>query len=130
MKFEIITLIDITETRAKFDKSNSAWHQQQNFITVLSTIGIRSNPVIETTSTYTIEAVKGQGFGTVFKGEQKIWRLEFEFESEAAHSIEFLIEDFDIVPIIAGLNETVKLKNSVFETKSSAYRNTMFKYYD
>ncbi len=97
---------------------------------MLSTIGIRSNPIIDRSSTFSVEAVKGQGFGTVFKGEQKIWKLEFEFESEAAHSIEFLIEDFDIVPIIAGLTETVKLKNSVFETKSRSYCNTIFKYYD
>lgn len=130
MKFEITTLIDITETRAKFDKKDSAWHQQQNFITVLSTIGIRSNPIVNKTSVCVFEPIKGQGFGTVFKGEHNVWRLEFEFESEAAHSVEFLIEDFDIVPVISGLTETAKLKNSVFETKSRSYRNTVFKCYD
>ena len=130
MKFEIITLIDITETRAKFDKSNPAWHQQQNFITVLSTIGIRSNPIVEKSPICTVEPVKGNGFGTVFKEEQKIWRLQFEFESEEAHSVDFLIEDFDLVPVISGLDETVKPKNSVFETKSRSYRNTIFKCYD
>lgn len=130
MKFEIITLIDITETRAKFDKSDPAWHQQQNFITVLSTIGIRANPIVEKKPVCSFEAVKGQGFGTVFKGEHNIWRLEFEFEGESAHSLEFLIDDFDIVPVIAGLEETAKLKNNVFETKSRSYRNTVFKCYD
>ena len=130
MKFEIITLIDITETRAKFDKSNPAWHQQQNFITVLSTIGIRSNPIVKKSPVCTVESVKGNGFGTVFKEEQKIWRLQFEFEREEAHSVDFLIEDFDLVPVISRLDETVKLKNSVFETKNRSYRNTVFKCYD
>lgn len=130
MKFKIITLVDITETRAKFDKSNPAWHQQQNFITVLSTIGIRANPIVTKSSVCETIPVKGNGFGSSINGEHKVWSLEFDFESESAHAIELLIEDFDIVPVITGLTETANLKNGVFETKSKSYRNTVFKCYD
>lgn len=130
MKFEIITLIDITETRAKFDKSDSAWHQQQNFITVLSTIGIRANPIVSKTPVCTLEPVKGNGFGSSFNGEQKIWRLQFEFESEGAHSIDLLKEDFNLVPVIVHLDETVNIKEPVFDTTSKGRRNTVFKCYD
>ena len=130
MKFEITTLIDITETRAKFNKSDPAWHQQQNFITTLSTIGIRANPVVEKSPICTLEPVKGNGFGSSFNGEQKIWRLQFDFESEGAHSIEMLKQDFDMVPIIKGLDETVNLKEPVFDTLSKGRKNTVFKCYD
>lgn len=130
MKFELITLIDITETRAKFNKLDPSWHQQQNFITALSTIGIRANPIVEKSPTFTIEPVKGNGFGSSFNGEQKIWRLEFEFESDGAHSLDLLRDDFNLVTVITGLEETVSIKEPVFDTVSKGRRNTVFKCYD
>lgn len=130
MKFEIITLVDITETRAKFDKNDFKWHQQQNFITVLSTIGLRVNPVIRTAPSISTEPVATLGLGSKYKGSQKVWRLRVEIEQEDAHSIDKLQSDFNLVPVISSLDETVKFQDPVFETINAATKNIVFKCYD
>ena len=131
MKFELETLVDITETRAKFDKNDPDWHRQQNFITIVSTLGLRVNPVVEKTSIVTEESsLSGKGFGSRYKGQNKVWRLEFEIDQEDAHSIEMMIKDFHLVPIISNLSETVNLKSSVFDTSSKTDRNITFNHVD
>mgnify|MGYP001085283580 CR=1 FL=1 len=131
MKFELETLVDITETRAKFDKNNPDWHRQQNFITIVSTLGLRVNPVVEKTSIMTEESsLSGKGFGTRYKGQHKVWRLEFEIDQEDAHSVNMMIDDFHLVPIISNLSETANFKDSVFDTSSKTDRNIVFKHID
>lgn len=129
MKFELITLVDITETRARFNKNNKDWQQQQNYITALQTLGLRVNPEIDKLSIDTIE-IKDAGFGTKYKGKCKVWKLKFHIEYEDAVNIEMLESDFDYVPIITDLDETVDIKNKMFQTKDSDYKNILFKYVD
>jgi hypothetical protein len=131
MKFELETLIDITETRAKFDKNNPDWHRQQNFITIISTLGLRVNPVVEKSPVIEeVASLSGKGFGSRYKGNNCIWKLEFIIDQEDAHSVEMMINDFNLVPVITNLSETVNLKSSVFDTMSKTDKNIIFKHID
>lgn len=128
MKFELNTLVDITETNARFNKSDSAWRQQQNFMTVVQTIGLRSNVIIDSV-TYEEKAVKGLGFGSRFKGTHNCWTVCFTIEYGET-TIDFLETDFNNVPIINNLDETIKLDKAVFKTKDSKETNIVFKCVD
>jgi len=130
MKYIVHTLIDITETRARFDKSNPEWHQQQNFITLLQTLGLRTNPVIEKQPTLQKQLIKELGLGSSYRGEQNVWTLEFSMEESSAVTIDNLIKDFDLVTIIPGLDETIKLSDPVFMTTSKTRCNLVFKCID
>jgi hypothetical protein len=124
MKFKMKTLVDITETNARFNKADPAWRQQQNYITVLQTIGLRANLNVISVSSQE-EDLKGQGFGSSYKGNKKVWTLEFDIDYGST-SVEFLENDFNNVPVIAGLDETIDLKTSAFRTKDSKIRNIIF----
>ena len=130
MRFQIRTLVDITETNARFDKNNPAWHQQQNFITVIQTLGLRCNLSYEKPVWSETMSLKEQGFGSSFRGEQTVWFFEFTPDFEGIMDEQTVIKDLDLIPIITGLDETVKLKKPVFETQDSKSRNTVVKCID
>ena len=44
MRFIIHTLVDITETGSRRGEDPKQYRQQQNFLTVMQTIGLRVNP--------------------------------------------------------------------------------------
>lgn len=129
MKFQLQTLIDITETQARFNKEDSAWKQQQNFMTVVQTIGLRVNISYKDSVNVETVAVKGMGFGTNYRGDHTVWTFDFVPDFPAAVDLEMLIRDFDLIPIIIGLDETVNIKSPVFETKNAHRRNIVFKIY-
>ena len=119
MKYELLTLADITETKAKFDKNDSAWHQQQNFLTVLQTIGLRVNITYKDSTEVIDITAKQAGFGTVYKGKNKAWKFVFETDFDDATNIETMTNDFNMVPIITNLDETAEFKNNMFESKNT-----------
>jgi hypothetical protein len=41
-----------------------------------------------------------------------------------------LVDDFDLVPVIAGLTESVTINNNAFRTKDDASKNIIFKLAD
>lgn len=126
MKFRLITLVDITETGARFNKNDPAWHQQQNFITVMQTIGLRVNIHYDHAPEVSKTQVKDLGFGSQFKGSQKVWTFEFATDFENALDMDMLMSDFDIIPIITGLEESAKFENPVFKTADPAQKNIIF----
>jgi hypothetical protein len=126
MKFEITTLVDVTETRARFDINSSEWQQQQNYITMLNTIGIRANLSVSKSPSIHEAGIGGMGFGKRYKGIQKYWTFVFEIEYGET-SEEIMTEDFHLVPVIIQLDETAKLNSSVFNTIDAADCNILFK---
>jgi hypothetical protein len=126
MRFQLLTLIDITRTNARRGDDPFLQRQQQNYLTALQTISLRANPIVNTGPQVSIQNIKDLGFGKVFKGEHQIWKLNFEFESEGQHSLENLLNDFNFVPIIHGLHETAKFNDAAFITKSDDNRNVIF----
>lgn len=126
MKFEVLTLIDITETRARRGEDPKEVKQQQNYMTFIQTLGLRTNFKEITSPTVENKDVAGLGFGSKYKGKQNVWRLRFDPEREESITLEQLVDDFDIVPIIAGLEETVKLETNAFRSSETANKNIIF----
>jgi len=120
---KVYTLIDITET--KQHKSNSmdniAINQQANFMTFVQTLTLRTNiyfdqsPTVEKIST---AKLKKLGFGEDYKGSHHVWTLECKIDEgqEFPNPID-LLKDFDLVPVVSGLNETIKINNNVFRAQ-------------
>jgi len=125
MRFKFYTLVDITKTDARFNKSDPSWHQQQNYLTFLQTLALRVNVEIENLTAHAIE-IKGLGFGSSYKEIQNVWSGEFNVEYEGGLTVEMLNNDFHLVPIINGLDETIKLKDCVFDTKNKQTKNIVF----
>lgn len=131
MRFIVSTLVDITQTNARrADGDRFAYSQQQNYNTLVNTMGLRTNilPLAEI-KIETRELETGE-FGAAYTGEQKVWSFPFEVEAEDSLTIEMLEQDFDLVPVITGLNETVKINNNVFRTNGSKDNNIGFKTID
>ena len=127
MKYELLTLADITETKAKFDKNDPAWHQQQNFLTVLQTIGLRVNISYKHSTEVIDTTAKQAGFGTMYKVKNKVWKFIFETDFDDATNITTMTHDFDMVPIITNLDETAEFKNNMFEASNQQRRNIVIK---
>lgn len=106
-RFKLYTTVDITATGARKGEGHVPYSQQQNYMTVVQTIGMRVNPIVKK-NPQIVEHTK-------FKNN-KVWQLEFEIESEGATDISTLQLDFNLVPFISGLEETQKFEHAVFIT--------------
>jgi hypothetical protein len=126
MRFKLLTLVDITKTDARRSDESSLYKQQQNFFSVVQTISLRANPIIESEPVCTKQSTKGLGFGSEFSGDHAVWTLSFSFEQAGSHNLDLLREDFDMVPFIAGLTETAKFKELAFNTSNSKRVNIIF----
>lgn len=126
MRFKLLTLVDITKTDARRGDQSDLYKQQQNFFSVIQTISLRANPIIEADPVGSMQPVKDIGFGSEFAGEQLVWSLSFAFDQSGSHNLELLTEDFNMVPFISGLTETVKFKEAAFNTKDKKRTNIVF----
>ena len=130
MKFSVVTLVDITETKARRGDWSQLLKQQQNFNTMIQTIGLRANLAYDISPSRMVKDVKGLGFGSDHKGELLVWHWQFEVEADFATSVELLEQDFDLVPIITGLDETAGIKPEVFFPKNPRKLNIIFSLVD
>ena len=109
MNFEVATLIDITNTgQTKFrSEDRLAINQQANWNTFLQVIGLRANPYFNEKPIMVSELdITDSEFGQAFKGKH------------------------NLVPVIAGLTESVTINNNAFRTKDDASKNIIFKLAD
>lgn len=130
MRFQIKTLVDVTETNARKGQDLLEFNQQANFNTLYNTIGLRTNP---TDFKITVEHVdlKNLGFGSNYKGKHNVWTVGFYVEADQSTSVEFMNADFDLIPIITGLTETANLDKGLFITHSNHGRtNIIFEQID
>jgi hypothetical protein len=132
--FKIYTLIDITETgkNAFSTGTDLEKKQQQNFMTLMQTIGLRANPSYESRPKVIDDfEVKSLPFGKKFKSKQRVWEWEFfiesdsEFKDDSGNDIGLLVRDLHLIPIITDLTETAKLNTAVFDTSDPEVRNTI-----
>jgi hypothetical protein len=130
MRFIIHTLVDITETHARRGEDPKQYRQQQNFLTVMQTIGLRVNPTYVKAPEVVKEVPSKLGLGTSYKTKQSVWKYVFDMEYDGALDIETLVNDFDLIPIITGLDETAKFENAHFLTKNTALTNISFEIVD
>ena len=61
MRFKIKTLVDITETRDRKGEDDVLYGQQQNFMTLLNTLGLRTN--INVVGSPSAEFIQAKEFG-------------------------------------------------------------------
>jgi hypothetical protein len=128
MRFNIHTLFDITETRARKGDDGYKVKQHQNYLSILNTIGLRVNPTYISEPTCEEKTLKG--FGTDYKGKQRVWSYSFDVDYEGALDIATMINDFDVCPIITGLDETVEINPAVIRTQDKAKTNVIFELID
>ena len=121
------TLIDITETRKHRNNSNDqlAIGQQANFMTFVQTLMLRKNVYFETPTVETLD-VKKHKFGSDYTGSHKVWSLTLSVDTgQDMPEEESYIEDFDLVPVIGDLSETIEINNNVFRTRGKT-KNIIF----
>ena len=126
MRFKLYTLVDITETGARRGEDPKQHRQQQNFLTVMQTIGLRVNPTYVKSPEIIKDIPTKYKLGSKFKNKQTIWEYTFDIEYNDALDKNTLDNDFDLIPIITGLDETVKFENAVFITKKPDINNIVF----
>lgn len=125
MRFRVQTLVDVTETNARRSDDSFKWRQQQNYMTLLQTVGLRVNPTIESSPKMNKMSVGNMGFGS-YSGKQNVWSFTFSIEYEHGLTVNMLEEDFNLVPVVNNLDETIKLEESIFVT-SGEKTNIVFK---
>jgi|DEB0MinimDraft_4_1074332.scaffolds.fasta_scaffold193096_2 hypothetical protein len=129
---KVHTLIDITETKQHRSRSEDkfAINQQANFMTFFQVLSMRFNPhYVEgpTVSEMTEETIHKLGFGTEYKGKNLVWTFDFTIDSAVAgFEPENVAKDFDLVPVISGLKESILINNNVFRTSDLGTKNIIF----
>lgn len=130
MQYKLYTTVDITSTgqyRSELGKETARW-KEQNFQTVLLTLGIRAN--ISYYNKPSVTTMKGSLVGFNTDELIHVWRFDFETERDNlfelnGNQIGFLLEDFEGVPYISGLDESVEQNYDVFVTDGPA-KNIVF----
>ena len=127
------TLVDITntgETRIKQSNSNQ-YYQQQNFNTLVQSIGLRSQPLEPSVTRLLAQDIVEYGFGKQYQGLHTVWRMDFSIEHSKVFNFNnnefyYLENDIDGIAIITGLEETVELNTRCFETTDLKNKNIIF----
>lgn len=130
MRYKLYTTVDITNTgqhRSAPNKEHLRW-KEQNFQSVLQTLGIRAN--ISNYIKPDMLEMKGSLVGFNTEEIIHVWRFDFETERASLYEkdgdpIGFLIDDFNMVPYISGLDESMEQNYDVFVTEGTT-RNIVF----
>jgi hypothetical protein len=130
MQYKLYTLVDITHTgqyRNEPGKERLRW-KEQNYNTVLQTLGIRAN--LSYISEPLMTEVKGSLVGFDTNEIIRVWRFDFETERDDTYDsgddpVGFLKDDFDMVPYIDGLDELLQQNYAVFVTDGK-HKNIVF----
>jgi hypothetical protein len=92
----------------------------------MQTIGLRVNPTYVNPPETIKEIPSKLGLGKAYKTKQTVWKYTFDVEYEAALDIETLEDDFNLIPVIGGLQESVVLEIPHFITKNPDKNNINF----
>lgn len=119
MRYKIYTLVDITKTGQYRNEQGRELSrlQQQNFDTILQTIGMRAN--LSYVSPPTVKIDRPSNYDLDGDDLANIWIFEWQVDHEDLFShngdaLYRLREDFELVPYISGLTETVKYDPAIF----------------
>jgi hypothetical protein len=131
MNYKLYTLVDIThtgQTRTDPGKEALRW-KEQNFQTVLQTLGIRAN--VTFTQSPVIVELKGNLIGFDTEDLIRVWRLDFTTDRDMLYEhdgdpVAYLKQDFHLVPYISGLGELMDQKYAVFNTEDPGKNITFF----
>ena len=133
---ELKTLIDITKP-ANIIRSGQGTeleqNQYKNWITLQQCIGLRS--IIDYDTLPTVETIdlKGLGFGTKYRGQQRVWTFvfrpdrSFAYDNGRGNILGLLEEDLNLVPVIKNLNETINISKATFNLTDNQFKNLIVK---
>jgi hypothetical protein len=125
MDYKLYTTVDITHTgqyRTEAGKEELRW-KEQNFQTVLQTLGIRGN--VSFTQSPALIEISGRAIGFSTDRLINVWRFDFSTErdflfEEDNDPVGALKSDFELVPFISGLAESMEQNYNVFVTSGPA----------
>jgi len=118
MNYKLYTLVDITNTGYYRPEpgNETLWKKEQNFNTVLHTLGLRSNIFYDIKPQMLEVGGRAVGFDT--DEILRVWRFDWSTEQDIYRveddPIAFLKQDFHLVPYIGGLDETMEQTHKVF----------------
>ena len=129
MRTQILTLIDVTQTNARRDGDEKEYSQQANFNTLCQTASLRANLIpIKVESKY--GGIATIGFGSDYKGKHKYWIVTLDDERETPITQDMFADDFDMIPVITGLEESAKFKEGAIFTRDDEKKNIVFRNID
>ena len=130
MNYKLYTLVDITHTgqhRPEQGKEHLRF-KEQNFNTLIHTLGLRSNIWFDVSP----EAIEVAGRLVGFDTDEilRVWRFDWSTEREHLYEdngdpVAFLKQDFHLIPYIAGLDESMQQNYAVFNTADTG-KNIVF----
>lgn len=124
MRFKVLSLIDITKRgksqEEKLQAQFSNYMTFENCLLLRSNIQIVSGPIIEKMDITNLQ------FGENYQGEHTVWTVVFEPEFPDAVNTDTFKQDFDLIPMLTGLDETIKIKTGVYRTTDPDYTNILF----
>jgi len=131
---EIKTLIDITKTGASRPNKGTEleYDQHRNFTTLMQCIELRCIVTYDSIPECKEVDIKDLGFGSAYKGKQKVWTFSFRPDRQRAYEededpVGLLANDLHEIPIIKKLTETINIDKAVFFTYQSQFKNTTIK---
>ena len=130
MEYKLYTLVDITHIISPPPYTNEQRWKEQNFNTVLQTLGIRANVTYDS-SPATIET-SGRLVGFDTDEILLLWRFDFNTDRDDLYRdkddpVALLKRDFHLVPYIKGLGEDMQQDYAVFNTQDPGKTITFFK---
>jgi hypothetical protein len=133
-KFSVYTLIDITATSIIDNNSDNVKqrNQQRNWETAHQLINLRTQSMVEAVpASPRMIYCEGHEFGSYYRGQHRCWKFIFTIDFDNIFGTDddpyrLLVTDFNEVPIITGLDETVNLPDPVFYTEG-ILKNTYFR---
>jgi len=126
--YQVYSLIDITKTDQHRHKSmdRMAVDQQSNYNVFEQCLMLRSNVNIHSRPVTLHKDVKSFAFGSKYQGQHQIWFMEFDVEHPHSLELSQLEDDFNMVPMISGLKESINSNNNVYITKDTVNKNIVF----
>ena len=130
MRYKILSLIDITKTKARRgrDEDKKKTDQFSNYMTFENSIQLRSNMRIMAGTIAEKQDITNLMFGENYVGEHMVWSTVIEADFPDAVSIDTLKEDFDLVPMWIGLDESINFITCVYSTIDVDYTYVLFIY--
>jgi hypothetical protein len=121
MNYKLLTTVDITHTRQHRNepgKEHDYW-REQNFNSLIQTLGLRTHISYD----YDPDMIIIKGFHMGFNTGKRIsiWRFDFATPTNNTYEkdddpVGFLLDDFEMVPFISGLDESMEQNFDVFVT--------------
>lgn len=127
--YVVCTLFDITRTNVLVYRNGiDSLHkrnQQRNWQTVSQLIQYRTQPLLVTEPIQVSIDLSKYNFASQYQGIHSVWHTVFAVAQEDLYtvgqdSLFYLKNNFNQVPIILGLDETVKMNAAVIDAKTNA----------